>query len=285
MCGRSVINLEIRFGQIACIALVLFATAFPWGKVGHQTIGYIAQANLSPATVEKLKPLLLGENLADISTWADDIKRRKRSTGVWHYINLPIRENITEKDIPRFFNKHYHTDGNLVSQVKKDIVELKSGRGSLQDRQEALKFLVHFIEDAHQPLHCMDDDDKGGNEKQVRFYAPNSKSGRGHLDNLHSLWDNLIEVKAAENPEDLAKRLNGVIKPSQKQKWASGSIEDWVWESYSIAKSRIYPGFPAGPASAYSLPKNYFAEMRPIVDEQLEKAGVRLARELDEILK
>jgi hypothetical protein len=35
------------------------------------------------------------------------------------------------------------------------------------------------------------------------------------------------------------------------QKWASGSIEEWVFESYSIAKSRIYPGFPPGPVSVF----------------------------------
>jgi S1/P1 Nuclease. len=278
-------NLKGRIFQIVIITLVLFANAFPWGKVGHQTIGYIAQANLSPATIEKLKPLLQGESLADISTWADDIKRRKRSTGVWHYIDLPIRENITEQDIPRFYSKHGHVDGNLVSQVKKEIAELRSGHGSLQDRQETLKFLVHFIEDAHMPLHCADDNDAGGNDKQVRFFAPNSRSGRGHLDNLHSLWDNLIEVKAMEDPTELAERLNREFNASQKQKWTTGSIDDWVWESYSIAKNRIYPGFLAGPVSAFGLPRNYFNEMRPVVDEQLEKAGVRLARLLEEVVE
>lgn len=276
-------NFKSRLAQVSCAILLLFTTGFPWGKVGHETIGYIAQANLSPATLEKLKPLLQGESVADISTWADDIKRRKRSTGVWHYINLPIRENISENDIPRFFSKHGHADGNIVSQVKKEIEELRSGRGSPQDRQEALKFLVHFIEDAHQPLHCVDDDDRGGNDKKVRFFAPNSRSGRGHLDNLHSLWDNLIEVKAAENPEDLARQINGRFNASQKLKLTSGSIDEWVFESYGIAKSKIYPGFPAGPSSAYPLPKNYFDEMRPVVDEQLEKAGVRLAKTLEKV--
>ena len=277
--------MKTHFTKVACIVLLLVAVAFPWGKVGHQTIGYIAQANLSPATMEKLKPLLQGESLADISTWADEIKRKKRFTSAWHYIDLPIRENITESDIPRFYSKHGHTDGNLVSQVKKEISDLRSGRGSLQDQQEVLKFLVHFIEDAHMPLHCADDNDAGGNDKKVWFFAPNSRSGRGHLDNLHSLWDNLIEVKAAEDPQELASRLIRQINASQRQKWASGSIDDWVFESYGIAKSRIYPGFPAGPVSAFALPRNYFSEMRPVVDLQLEKAGVRLARVLEEIFE
>ena len=132
------------------------------------------------------------------------------------------------------------------------------------------------------PLHCADDNDAGGNDKQVRFFAPNSR-GRGHLDNLHSLWDNLIEVKVAEDSQELASRLIRQINASQRQKWASGSIDDWVFKSYDIAKSRIYPGFPAGPVSAFALPRNYYAEMRPVVDLQLEKAGVRLARVLEGI--
>ena len=48
--------------------------------------------------------------------------------------------------------------------------------------------------------------------------------------------------------------------------------------------NRIYPGFPGGPVSAFALPRNYFSEMRPVVDLQLEKAGVRLARVLEGIL-
>jgi hypothetical protein len=278
--------LKIHITRIAFITLLFFAHAFPWVKTGHQAIGYIAQMNLSPATIEKLKPLLQEGSLADISTWADTIKKLNHSTKAWHYIGLPIRENISKKDLNRFYSNHGQSDGNIVSQVNKDIAALQSKDGSLRNRQEALKFLVHFIEDAHQPLHCADDDDKRGNDKQVLFFSPDSRSDRGHLTDLHSLWNNMLDVKASkEDPQVLGERLNRQIKPEQKQKWASGSIEDWVFESYSIAKNKIYKDLPAGPMSEYPLPNNYYDEMRPVADEQMEKAGVRLSFILNNIFQ
>jgi hypothetical protein len=265
------------------LILLIFTNLYPWVKVGHQTIGCIAQMNLAPATLEKMKPLLEGGSLADISTWADDVKRDNRVTKTWHYINLPVREDITEKDLPRFFGTDDSTKDNIISQVKKDIAALKDSGGPLDERREALKFLVHFIEDAHQPLHCADDGDRRGNFKQVKFIPPDSRKGRGKSIDLHLLWNSLLEVKAREEPGELAKRINGKCNAAQKQKWAGGSIEDWVYESYTIAKSKIYPGFPPGPVSEYTLPKNYYDEMRPIVEEQLEKAGIRLAMVLEDV--
>jgi len=46
---------------------------------------------------------------------------------------------------------------------------------------EALKFLVHFVGDVHQPMHAGYERDKGGNDVKVWFFDNNT--------NLHSLWD------------------------------------------------------------------------------------------------
>jgi hypothetical protein len=271
------------FQAAATAVLLLMTSAFPWVKVGHRTICAVALMNMDPATLEKLKPLLGDETLVDIATWADEVKRGKRDTRAWHFINIPIRENIGERDLHRFFGMSRDSEDNIVSQVKKDIAELKNAGAPPRERGEALRFLVHFIGDAHQPLHCADDNDKRGNEKEVIFFPPDSRKGGGHPDNLHSLWNNLIEMKAAEDPEELAKRINGRWDALQKRKWASGTIESWVVESYAVARDRIYPGFAPGPASAHPLPKTYYDDMRPIVEEQLEKAGLRLAKTLEDI--
>ena len=62
---------------------------------------------------------------------------------------------------------------------------------------------------------------------------------------------------------------------------------DWAFESCQIAKTKIYPGMDSGPQdySDNPLPSDYFDKMRPIVDQQLEKAGIRLAYVLNEVLK
>ena len=48
----------------------------------------------------------------------------------------------------------------------------------------ALKYVVHFIGDVHQPLHASNNDDRGGNDVAVTFM--------GHQTNLHAVWDNGI---------------------------------------------------------------------------------------------
>ena len=270
--------------KLLLLIFVLFLpfSVLPWGNVGHETVAYIAEKNLSLATLEKLKPLLNGETLEEISTWADTYKRNHKNTGPWHYIDLPVRENILENDLPKYYSQKGHDDANIVSQLENEVKTLKDESAPMKDRQVALKFLVHFVGDIHMPLHCSDDNDRGGNEKKVKYFSPKSMKGRGHTTNLHSLWDNLIEVKAAESYSEYGEELNHKIGQRNKLKWQSGTFEDWAFESYSIAKEVIYADMPAGPAEK-SLPKNYHHKMRKIADEQIEKAGVRLAYVLEGI--
>jgi hypothetical protein len=274
-----------RLKTVLFLTLLCFLPAFPWGKVGHATIAAIAEKNLRPETLEKIKPLLGGQTIEEVAIWADQYKMSHRNTAPWHYLDLPVRQDVTVADIPRYCNQDKHPGGDVVSQIKKDIAALKSSRTGLQERQKALWFLIHFMGDAHMPLHTADDNDAGGNDKRVRFFAPTSHSKKGHVTNLHSLWDNLIEIKAAEDPLELGQELYNKIPPADRQAWATGSLETWVFESYEIAKKNIYPEIGPDNATVTVLKRDYFARMRPFVDKQLEKAGVRLAKLLEEIFK
>jgi hypothetical protein len=265
--------------------ILLFSLpVFPWGRVGHSTVAYIAEKNLSPATLAKIKPYLEGESIEDVAVWADQYKESHRSTGPWHYIDLPTQQLVTVADIPHYCDQDKHPGGDVVSQIKKDINDLKSPKASFKEKQYALWFLIHFIGDVHMPLHASDDSDAGGNDKKVRFFSPASRSNKGHVTNLHSLWDNLIEIKAAEDPVQFGEELNGEISAPEKQKWESGTIEDWTIESYMVAKNVIYQELPAASGNVIVLPRDYYSRMRPVVEEQIKKAGVRLARVLEEIL-
>ena len=95
-------------------AVLLYALpVFPWGNVGHETVARIAEDNLSSATMAKIKPLLAGESLEDVSTWADTYKRSHRNTSPWHYINLPVRQNVTVSDISKYYGTTgHHQDDN-----------------------------------------------------------------------------------------------------------------------------------------------------------------------------
>ena len=63
--------------------LILPFQASAWGPVGHETIAYIAQDNLSPVAKEKLKSILdPGEDLVSITLVLNNCKKRTPPTEV-----------------------------------------------------------------------------------------------------------------------------------------------------------------------------------------------------------
>lgn len=61
---------------------------------------------------------------------------------------------------------------------------LRDPEASKAQKQLALKFLVHLIQDSHQPLHVGDNGNRGGTQLQVRFFNIGT--------NFHRLWDSQI---------------------------------------------------------------------------------------------
>ncbi len=250
-----------------------------WGGVGHRTVAYIAQDYLSPRAKSAVREILgPGENLVSVCTWADTIAHVRLETAPWHYIQVNVREDQNRYDLSEACRNH----DCVVDQIKKDIGILEEAFVSKKEKREALKFLVHFVGDVHQPLHCAEDKDRGGNEKWFRYF-PKEGSQRYTWVNLHSFWDNLLESKAKENPRRLASQLEKEISTEDAKNWSRGNATDWAYESFSIARNSIYSELPEGPLLeknhwGLSLPQDYYSgAMRKIVDQQLEKAGVRLA--------
>ena len=266
--------------------MVLFAIGFfqpaslwAWGAVGHQTIAFIAQDRLSPAAKSAVRKILgPGKNLASVSTWADSIVRKRPETAPWHYLNLDARQDQNLFDL----SDSCHNHDCVVDQIDKNLGVLKATFSSRREKSEALKFLVHFVGDLHQPLHCVDDHDRGGNEKWFRFYTHGSNR-RFTWVNFHSFWDRLLEVQTKESPGFLASRLEKEISPADESRWATDKASDWAYENFLIARNDIYWDLPVGPLLERNrwgkdLPPEYYSgKMRRIVDLQLEKAGVRLA--------
>jgi hypothetical protein len=275
---------------VLAVILICYSTkpVLAWGPVGHQTIALIAEKKLDPLTKKAVYAILgLNENkhLSDVATWADDI--RNKQTAKWHFIDLDIRENVTTDSIPSYCAR----DACVVNQVKNEIERLKK---ALADKKyfkshytgvvKDIKYLVHFVGDLHQPLHCADDDDRGGNNKIVRLFKPDG-SGKGNKMKLHQVWDRLIEFRVTENPQDLAAELSGEIEPNDIELWVRGSVDEWAIETYQIARDEAYAPFkkPGATAKVVPLDKNYYGLKRPIEDAQMEKAGIRLAYILNSI--
>ena len=164
------------------IALLLPTPAMAWGKNGHRLIARLAEVQLTPQAQRQVQALLAGEDatdLAGIANWADDLRKHdpqlgKRSAS-WHYVNLADHECNYE------FSRDCPGGNCLVEAIRQQTAILADTNKPHGERVQALKFVVHFIGDAHQPLHSGFAHDRGGNDFQVNFHGKGS--------NLHSLWD------------------------------------------------------------------------------------------------
>src|SRR6266513_1527370 len=108
----------------------------------------------------------------------DQIRRERRETAPWHYVNIPIEADGFDE------SRDGKRGDNVIDRIEHFEHVLADTTASKEDRAEALKFLVHFVGDIHQPLHCADrNGDKGGNGRLV-FYLD-----RQTAVNLHSVWD------------------------------------------------------------------------------------------------
>ncbi len=254
------------------LLLALLMTAGPalgWGPEGHRAVAMIAAKNLTPAARDRVQAMLTPhETLAAVSVWADDIRDEHPETGPWHYIDVPLAASTIDME-------HECPAGNcVVAKIAEFESVLKNKSAVPALRREALEFVVHFVGDLHQPLHCADNNDQGGNKVQVVFF--------GQPGNLHAVWDGGIIRREKQWGAQLAATLESRITPEQRVEWARGSVEDWALESHALAVKVAYGKLPQG--ATPSLGDDYVNATLPVVEEQIEKAGIRLAHLLNEAL-
>ena len=145
------------------LVLILSIPCFGWGRDGHKITGTIATHYLTPEAKAAVTALLGDQTLADVSTWVDEI--RSDSAYRWasplHYSN--VKPGEAEFDLSRDCPER----ACVVSAINKYTEVLQTADASHGEKAEALKFLVHFVGDIHQPLHVSHAKDKGGNDIKV----------------------------------------------------------------------------------------------------------------------
>lgn len=248
-----------------------------WGPDGHRIIGHIAELHLTDKAKAGIKEILGPElKISDdsVASWPDHIRHDRPETGPWHYVDIPFDATSydPQRDCP--------TGQCVVVQTEHFAKILGDANATMVTRAEALRFLVHFAGDLHQPLHCTErNGDKGGNLVRVTFLSEPEET------NLHRVWDSsLIRSYLAEGDVlQYAERLNTGITPQQEKEWARGSIPDWAWESHQAAVAHTYASVPVQSAPVH-LGTEYVTGNQPLVEEQLMKAGIRLAVLLNDAL-
>jgi len=235
---------------VSLVLALLAPAAHAWGTQGHQVVALLAeQQPRARERVQKLLALEPGATLPSISTWADE--HRNRTTGPWHYVNFP-RDSCTydaQRDCP---------DGNcVVEAIKRQLAVLASDTPD-EKRLMALKYIVHFVADVHQPLHAGYADDRGGNTFQLQAF------GRGT--NLHALWDTGLIQNMNLSSEALATKL------------ATGKVDD---ASLDMARAAEESCRIVGEAGFYppsrKLGADYVEQYTLVMERRLLTAGSRLA--------
>ena len=240
--------------------LVSFLTATPahaWGGDGHRIVAALAYAQLSPSArkeVDRLLALEAGETLESISTWADE--HRSPATAPWHYVNFPRTSCSYEpdRDCP---------DGHCVVAAIEKQVKVLNNAFSDEDRLKALKYVVHFVADVHQPLHAGYLDDKGGNTYQLQAFMRGS--------NLHALWDVGLIKNLSDDAGSTVKRL---LVLGANQKVSDVTMAKAAEESCRfVSMEGFYPSRSVG--------SDYIQKFTPVMEQRLVLAGARLARLLN----
>jgi nuclease S1 len=264
----------IAFLTALALAVVSTSSAFAWGPQGHRVIARVAEERLTPAAKAAIKELLLPpDTLADVAGWADkEGHDAVPGSAAWHYINVPITD-------AKFDSRLIHNDNNVVVKIKQYRKILADKSKPEKERRRALLFLVHFVEDVHQPLHVGDNNDHGGNDVQVQFFNEGT--------NLHKLWDSDLIHRIGGNDQAWMHRVEQLITPANVKEWSKGSVDDWANETLQVAKLAYRPldDAPKVLPRGVKLGEAYVQRAEPMLKEQMARASVRLANELNEIFK
>jgi hypothetical protein len=262
---------------LTLLGVVLIAasagTGMGFGGDGHRIICTIAEANLTTRARERVNEILVDRSMADVCMWADEERRNDRSTSTWHYIDYSIVDGKLNRDAA--------TSGTILDAISSQSKILVTSPVANQ-RNRALKFIVHFTADLHQPLHCSDNNDAGGNRVRVRVLERDI--------NLHSAWDGLLPehmLKDELTSAPLETVALDVAKEFQLQKDAlsAGTISDWSLESCQAAREVAYKFGPRDEAGQIViLDDAYVARAGKTLRRQFAAAGFRLARLLNDLL-
>lgn len=249
---------------LALIALIPTLPAFGWGQKGHDTTAHIAERHLTPTARAAVEELIDGHSIVYYANWMDNASHTDEYayTKTWHYKN--IDEGLDFDEAPKI------PEGDIVRALDQQIKLLSDPNASKDERSLALKMVVHFLGDLHQPMHMGRASDRGGNSHHVKFFNRDT--------NLHSSWDSSLPEAAHKwSYSEWAEQLDR-LTPEQQAAIAAGNPESWAKETYGIAKD-VYAGTPEGTKISY----DYISEWTPTVEQAFLKGGIRLAHILNTV--
>jgi hypothetical protein len=312
-------------------ALTLPAPARAWGCEGHEVIVLIAEKHLTPHALAAVNKILTDypidpalsrfckdgriDPMSDSSTWADDYRSVHPETSPWHYVDFIFGTKLAagRKDLGAVVEKVCEPRGNCLPRAAaSQFAILRAAETDPQKRADALRFVIHFVGDLHQPLHNTTNNDQGGNCLPVAYFGnlprliyPRSET---YAPTLHGTWDYEILTRATKgmSVDQVAAEMDRSYR-KQIAAWQKepADFDLWAWESFELAWSVVYARLPvqipvetpqpvkscadADHVSARMFVLNerieqpYQDAALPVVRERIAQAGARLAMVLNQV--
>lgn len=284
---------------VACLILCTPLTSQSWGAGGHMMVAQIAFARLNPRAKAQVKVLLAlpinpaaesskSRDFVNAAHWADDLR--------------PFAEFDNLKPL-HFIDTPFSTDGtplptepppNIVTALEDNVNILKTSTDK-NAQALALRLIIHFVGDIHQPLHSATrvdsanpDGDRGGN--LVSLMIPD-KNGQLKKTNLHSYWDGGIGAFPPSGPNFAPPPLSKIPAAAAKAKAGNPAtargvnlkdpfnFSGWSDESFALAKTVAYKGITNGATPTASYKKKALQ----VVNQRVAWGGYRLAALLNSI--
>lgn len=278
--------------SLTLAVLAASVSSFAWHDSGHMVVAEIARQSLTPKILAECEWLLKQDsepktdNFLTAACWADDFKTKE--SGPWHYINIHFRTDGKETN-----NKPL--EQNVVFAINKFTAVLADKKRSPKERAEALRYLIHFVGDVHQPLHAVARDtdehpegDRGGNEFKILPIDRHKELQRPPT-NLHSLWDmggNLFRPTPRPLTDD-GKASIARIANAIKSRYAQINLDNvsnldpmaWAQESADLAKRYVY-----NLKENEAPPADYIRTCEDVSTKRVAYAGYRLAALLNKTM-
>ncbi|KAJ5380217.1 uncharacterized protein N7496_002645 [Penicillium cataractarum] len=244
-----------------------------WGDLGHRTVAYLSEKYLNEQGAQLVEDLITPNedfDISDAAVWADHAED-----------NPPDLCHVS-------YQADCKEDGCVISAIENMTHQVLDLSLEKTQQGDALKFLMHFIGDLHQPLH-VENKLRGGNDLHVCFDNHCAKTT-----NLHSVWDtdiphklNGLKHKLKHNEEkEPAVRWAEKLFQSQGLRPLQAECSDvkkplkcpiiWATETNRLNCDFVFKNGVEWLAD-HDLGGDYYNGAAPIVEVQILKAGIRLA--------
>ena len=331
---KSMVSLVVLVSLLAMAPV----RALAWGNEGHQITALIAYDLLTPRARNNVLAVLEGRKITALAIWPDDLKRAgegcvipglkvcnsnyRPETSEWHFVDIPLADTRFDPEGDYCHTSRYGDCIIPAIEGFRGILNKSTNRafaanGDEQKRKlhDALSFVTHLVGDLHQPLHCADNKDAGGNAVLVTWQNEPVYTW-DKIWNLHSVWDEYIVdrnikamptgqrtftryAKSLFNGLSQAERDYAQLKSPVIETGTAENVIAWAEGSHALAKTSTYVlpstkvktstrGFQkkdkqGNPLDIIVLDEDYFTGNMPVVEKQLRLGGIRLARILNEI--